>query len=110
MERKIPRIAMWVAIIAVYLNIGWALGTYYHNNIFNHPPQTVAQQVLSGAGHFLTNQTQQHTSLLEDQTVMMFFWPVMILLVVIGSWLGYALYWLLWLVFAGGIVKIFGVG
>jgi len=40
--------------LAAYLNIGWAIGTYYHNYITGHTPQTFWQTVWGGGWEFFS--------------------------------------------------------
>lgn len=116
MKRKILKGVLLVAIIAVYLNIGWALGTYYYYHISGQEPQTLVQKILSNP---LMREAPVN-SLLVNQLSMMLLWPLVIFLSLV-VWLLYALSsivslvvsgikWLFWLIFAGGIAKILGAG
>lgn len=111
MKRKAFKILLFVALAALYLNIGWTLGTYYHNHVLYNAPETIAQTIAKGAGSFLS--PSDISSLLYDQLLLMFVWPFITVLVA-GSWilagLFYVGYYLLWLVFGGGIAKLLGVG
>lgn len=95
-----------IAAVAVYLNIGWAIGAYHGAYIIGHAPQTFWQQVWAGWGGFLAGGLPAQP---WDQILIMFLWPLLVLLA-LGSWVVYGLYWLSWLIFAGGIAKLLGAG
>lgn len=104
-----PTRAVLIVIgVAIYLNIGWAIGTYYHYYIFGYEPQTFWQVVWRG-GYQTFSGVVSHT-LLFDQIFFMFFWTVVVGLSVPISWVVYAIHNLLWLAGAGGIAKLLGVG
>ena len=105
--KKFGKIAIVIALVAVYLNIGWAMGTYYHYNILGHEPQNFVQKIFCG-GWTVFSYAQKST-LLGDQIFGMLVWPIL-LLFSFGSWLCYGIYYFLWLIFAGGIAKLLGLG
>lgn len=93
--------------LAIYLNIGWAFGTYMHKNVLTHEPQTVYQYFWSGAGDFVTHHDIHDNY--QIQIHMMIIWPLTVV-IIIASWICYGIYYILWLIFAGGIAKLFGFG
>lgn len=118
-HRKLVRAVMFVVIAAIYLNIGWAIGTYYHNYIFGHTPQTFWQTVWKG-GYGSLNGGFGKESLLFDQIFLMLVWPMLGFLVP-TTWAVYAIHhfavlafhsmvFILWLIGAGGIAKLLGIG
>lgn len=118
MNNRVTRFVMILVVVAMYLNVGWAIGTYYHNYIFGHVPQTFWQTVWKGGYQYLTGGGNQ---LRSDQIIMMFSWPVLIGILVPISWAIYVIHhlamlayhfivFILWLVGAGGIAKLLGVG
>lgn len=97
---------LYVVFLALYLNIGWALGTYWHNRILCKVPQTFWQIVWSITS---PNNCREHT-LLMDQLVFMFSWPLLHLFFPLAGWLTYGAWLLLCLIFAGGLAKLLGIG
>lgn len=95
------KVLIAILILTVYLNIGWALGTYYHNDIFGHKPQTLTQKVLCGGGEFFAI-VASNSPLLTNQCTIMFFWPILLS--------GVLFTWVIWLIFAGGVAKLLGIG
>lgn len=119
-HRKLIRPIMFFVAAAIYLNIGWAIGTYYHAHIFSHAPETFWQVVWRG-GYGLINGGVVNDSLLASQIFLMFLWPAVVGALVPITWVIYALHRLavlvwhsivffLWLSGAGGIAKLLGVG
>ena len=104
------KVILVVVAVALYLNAGWALGTYYHNHVLYQSPQTVIQIIAKGGWEFFTG---TNCSLIKDQIVFMFCWPLLMIALVI-TWMVYLVvylaYQLLWLWFAGGIAKLLAVG
>lgn len=99
------KVLIAILILTVYLNIGWALGTYYHNDIFKQgvttqKPQTITQKSLCGGGEFFS--ICGGNTLLFDQVLMMFFWPFFLFIALLS--------WVIWLIFAGGVAKLLGIG
>ena len=129
MLKKIGRIFLLTGILAVYLNIGWAYGTYGHNHVFYNNPaaMTTFQRALAGPGHWVAppyvNEPAplaSRSTLLDNQIRFSITGPFVLALTLI-SWLGYGIYclgayafyaicWLLWLIFGGGIAKLLGAG
>ncbi len=106
-----------VVCLAVYLNIGWALGTYYHNNILTKKSSeltTFTQKALAGAflgeeyTFFWTKDlgNTKKDLLLRDQVCVSILWPLPVLCALI-LWVAKGI-WIF--VFTGGIAKLFGVG
>lgn len=115
---KLVRIVLIILfLLAAYLNIGWAIGTYYHNYIIGKTPQTFWQNVWSGG--FNLFETVNTDTLQKDQIFFMFVWPIALFIllswIVYGLWLfiyyyAFGVYCILWFIFAGGVAKLFGVG
>lgn len=105
---SVAKIVKIVVYVAVYLNIGWALGTYYHYNIMYQKPQTFIQTIAAGGWEFFSNFKTLY-SLITDQILWMLFWPLWICSIVV-TWILKGISYFLWLVFAGGIAKLLGVG
>ncbi|MDP3947449.1 MAG: hypothetical protein Q8Q41_02015 [bacterium] len=110
-----------LAVVAVYLNIGWAVGTYYFTYIIDGKrPRTFWQQVWAGWGGFMASPATIQLKPV-DQIFPMIVWPIIPVGFALGSWAVYGLYrlvwliwwglyWLFWLIFAGGIAKLLDVG
>lgn len=109
MNNRVTRFAMILVAGAIYLNVGWAIGTYYHNYIFGHEPQTFWQQVWSAKG-VVSNLPGNNTPvpLYHDQILFALFWPFQFCILLI-MWCFHAMEWCFWLFF-GGIAKLLGVG
>lgn len=117
-HRKLVRAVAIIVGVAVYLNIGWAIGTYYHNYIFGHTPQTFWQTVWKGGYPAIINTV--YDSPLYDQILSMFAWPLLGLISVLLWVVRFAqigTIYFVWLVsyifkliFAGGIAKLLGIG
>jgi hypothetical protein len=129
-HRKLVRAVTLIVIATIYLNIGWAYGTYTAMHLGSEMPQTtVLQKFLIGPNEVLT--AGPDPSLLVFQIIYMIVWPVSLgvaisawiiwLLVAVAAWTLWLVMWLLlslqWviisalkLVFAGGIAKLLGVG
>ena len=106
---KARRITLWTLIIviglAIYCNIGWALGTYaiVHSN---NPTGTLFETLLFGPQHVTTVNTAAPTAAVIS---FMLLWPIIVLFI-IAVWFFYGLYALAWFIFAGGIAKALGIG
>lgn len=116
---KLVRAVAIIVGVAIYLNIGWAIGTYYRNYIFGHTPQTFWQTVWTGGYPAIMN--TGNSSPLSDQIFLMVVWPLLAGVLVPFTWAVYAIYslvvlvwhaivYILWLAGAGGIAKLLGVG
>ncbi|MFY9461610.1 MAG: hypothetical protein WAP51_00210 [Candidatus Sungiibacteriota bacterium] len=98
--------ALFVAFLAIYLNIGWALGTYF-NGISGKPVETSWQKFWHGGFGGMVAEPITHP--LGSQIAAMFLWPVL-LLITVADWVFYGIYLILWLIFAGGLAKLVGLG
>lgn len=105
--KKALKVLIILAAIAIYLNIGWAYGTYSYNHLQHaHLGQpTLAQKILTGPNRIMA--VSATNTLLFVQTLSEFLWP-MLLALPLGAWAIYGIYLLLWLIFAGGIAKTIG--
>lgn len=121
-EKRKKKMAGWkkivlaVLILAVYLNIGWALGTYYHNSIFSKTPAelSIGQYIMAGWDGWFTKAA---CSMPTTQVIFSLFWPLVPVLVVLGSWCVagvcsacWGVYYALWFIFVGGGAKLLGLG
>lgn len=121
------KVVLWmvaVLALAVYLNIGWAFGTYMYNNVHYTVPKSFTAKVLAGPHSILSEPDtpeNKKPSPLVDQVALSIIWPVVIVIGPIVVWTIYAIcyivwlivygvYWTLWIVFAGGLAKLFGIG
>jgi len=112
------QVLKWVLIIVgltVYLNTGWALGTYHYNNVSHKSVESrnIFDKFLAGPGYRAhppgTAVEGHQVSLFRNQVTTSFIWPIVILMIT-SSWIIYFGYYLLWLIFAGGIAKLLGLG
>lgn len=110
-SRAIGGLIIIVVLLALYLNIGWVLGTYYHNHVLYQQPQTIAQTMAGGGWGYMSNvqSEREHYSLITNQIVFMLFWPLLMLFIA-GSWVFKGVCYILWLIFAGGVAKLLGLG
>ncbi len=124
-EKRKKKMAGWkkvvlaVIILAVYLNIGWALGTYYHNSIFQKTPAELSfgQHIIAGWGGDNTVFTKGECSMSVAQVLFSLFWPLVPVFLVLISWCAagiyyasWGVYYTLWFIFAGGGAKLLGLG
>ena len=118
---KIRNRLLTIVGVALYLNIGWAIGTYMYYNVDTKTPaeRSVLGNALAGPGNSLgtKNDKEQAQELargpLSTQIVCSLTWPFMILFLTI-FWTGYGIVLLLGfifnLIFVGGLAKLFGLG
>ncbi len=114
--KKAGKILVFVVLLTVYLNIGWGLGYYYHNNISTKTFESASWHAKLLGGHcvfFSKNETQikalKEKGPLTDAALASVFWPF-ILAFSILSWAGHFAFWTFKLIFAGGLFKlVFGV-
>lgn len=99
--------------LAVYLNIGWVIGTYNYDNIKVVNPSeidTAAEKFMAGPNILFNYGTLKHPdNKLGEQIVCSILWPIIILFIII-CWIFYGLYFLFFLIFVGGIAKLLGLG
>ncbi|MDP1629278.1 MAG: hypothetical protein Q8L57_01515 [bacterium] len=102
-----------LVLLTIYLNFGWVLGTYYHKHIYTQDPKnfSLSQHILTGGWDILARDSalKGERSLLYRQITFSLLWPIPLLAVVI-SWVAWIIYHFLWLIFAGGVAKIIGIG
>lgn len=105
--------------IAIYLNIGWLIGAYYHENVFGVSSNglTILGKVLAGGWVMTARVTGViRDDKLVDEILMSFLWPICIG-VVLASWLIFGICWFVFgiyrltifflkITFAGGIAKL----
>jgi len=117
--KKFLKWTLAILTLAVYLNIGWAFGTYYTNNVIYAEPDGFVAQIAAGGWAILSDadtysdvdklEQDKSDDLLLFQILFSTLWPI-VFLVIGGTWLTFGAWKLFWLLFAGGIAKSFGVG
>ena len=115
--RNLVKALLFVVGLAVYLNIGWVLGTYFHENVVYSAELKGPMAVfLAGPGKLSNHPTRpeaERKSMLTKQIGFSLLWPLMIMVISL-CWIVYGFgllfWWIVWLVFWGGIAKPFGVG
>lgn len=129
-HRKLVRVVLLVVAVAIYLNVGWAYGTYSAMHLGKEMSQaTILQKFLIGPDKVFS--VVPNPSLLAFQILYMIAWPLWLgitvlvwvwwLLVMVAAWMLRLVLLLvsdLWqivvfafrLLFAGGIAKLLGVG
>jgi len=113
---KVREVVVWVALLAIYLNIGWGLGYYYHHNIDTQRFESASWHAKLLAGHcvfFAKDETAAKEvgkhNLFMARVVCSFGWPFVLALSAI-SWIGHFAFWIFKLIFWGGLIKlIFGI-
>lgn len=112
MKKKLIKIFLVIIGITVYLDTGWALGTFYVSNVMGGVSCEKSSSVLickaaSGGWNFLNSgdPTPKDNFRIAAFSVL---WPLFITLSV-ASWAAYGLCQLLWFIFAGGVVKLIGL-
>lgn len=139
-RRKIAFSAFGILGLAVYLNIGWALGTYVYA-LEHAAPKTTFSKILTGPQEMFSSPGVKLPKI-GDQVLLSLGWPILVVLAA-GSWLVYGVFmlcfgvlllliwagveiwdllcwmglkmwmgftWLAWFVFWGGAAKLLGVG
>lgn len=114
---KVQTAKLWLVILgiiglAAYLNIGWAMGTYFYDNVDSPQAQTtMSAKILAGPEGWVSRDS--HKTKMQRQVVFSILWPLAIC-AIIGMWvlwtIGYIFVLFLWLIFAGGIAKLTGIG
>lgn len=91
--------------IAVYLNIGWFLGAYYHENIvgMSFNDLTIFGKIFAGPKAIMVEKRRGEK--LIDEVVLSIGWSLWIIIIMV-AWIIYGFYWFLWFIFAGGIIKL----
>ncbi len=121
--RRVLLSVMSILGVALYLNIGWAIGTYYHENVKYTIQKTTTAKIAAGGWAIYSRvEVEDKSSLQLEQVEFSLVWPAFVVMIgfswlafgawkllVFVWWLAYWLaYKLLWLVFAGGIAKLLG--
>ncbi len=105
--KKIGKILLLIAILAVYLNFGWMMGAYYADHGLPKAEQgvTTLGKFICGPNAWMSNESGSRLSWCVMSSIC---WPFG--MVICGvSWIVYGIYYLLWFIFAGGIVKTLGL-
>lgn len=112
MKKRTKRILAFTIGLPIYLNIGWAIETYCYNNVEYVEPSGLVAQFAAGGWGFVSDidtPEEGRVSLRVKQIIMSIIWPIF-LLVIVASWIIFIAVKLLWLFFAGGFAKLFGIG
>ena len=117
--KKFTKITLWIVVVAVYLNIGWAITSFIdHNVAYVDDPQGVVAEFFAGPENNFVEDSS--ANVIENDTgiyvIMSIMWPIFLFIVAI-CWFFWGVYsgvsWLvmklLWLIFAGGIAKLLGL-
>lgn len=112
MLKKIGKIVLWIALIVIYLNIGWGLGYYCHYNIDAKTFESASWQAKLLGGHCASFAKDKVAAEivggqgpLNSEILWSALWPLFLLLSFV-SWMGHIVVW----IFTGGLFKlIFGI-
>ena len=108
--------AMWLLALALYLNFGWYFVGYYEGHVICDYAKdgSTIEKILSSPRNLLYRGNKvdciEGKGITNDDSSHFFvssLWPILIIIGVFG-WLFYGIYIALWLIFAGGIVKLLG--
>lgn len=109
---KVAHILMIALCLGVYLNIGWHLGTYIHNNVFYTTPQTGGEKFWAGGWEAFSQPEmpmEDRGDLSSKQGLFSIFWPIYVFMVLL-TWAGFGLWTaggaILWCIFAGGLGEL----
>ncbi|MBU1178730.1 hypothetical protein KKB69_00060 [Patescibacteria group bacterium] len=93
-------------LLALYLNTGWAVGTFYHNNVLTKATEELSglAYVAAGASGFLAVGPRYSASLLMSQVIFSVCWPFFLALS-LGTWVVCGMYWILYFIFVGGLAN-----
>jgi len=122
--RKLCLIILWLFGITIYLNLGWTVITYMDNHVTTNCIRdgTLTEKILQGPHGLLDAKRSCGDYSLKNKSLVkiavLTVWPIHAAIPII-FWLlysgyvlvyavGWAAYKLLWLVFAGGVVKLLG--
>lgn len=106
------RWAKWVFLVvclAIYLNIGWAIGGYVYDNVAytdSSELQTMTAKFLAGPGQYFTNPDTPDTSegsrmsRTSKNFIYSLLWLPFIGMVIVT--------WIFWIAFLGGLAKLIG--
>jgi hypothetical protein len=117
---KAFKIILVFLIVAVYLNIGWGIGTHYYQNVayISNPEGFINKFLAGGWNVFNHPESSKNASLFFIQICYTTAWPIIIGAMAL-SWIAYGLWQLiviLWsgivllgkLIFAGGLIELIG--
>ncbi len=102
---KGQKIFVGIIALAVYLNVGWAIGSYWVS-LEGTVPQSLFGQFLAGPADVLNEEVVSIEKSNHQMWIFMYsiFW-ILDFVVLIIIWI---VYFILWLIFWGGIVKLLG--
>lgn len=114
--KKIRNGVIFTICLMLYLNIGWALGTYWNRVSTYEKPHNIVETFMQGGGKNWYCDAQSNPNCanpndeLANKVLSMFIWPIILVFFIGGSWIVWLFYKGLWLIFAGGLAKLFGIG
>ncbi|MFA6407452.1 MAG: hypothetical protein WCV80_01965 [Candidatus Paceibacterota bacterium] len=136
--KKIMEILFCIVILTVYLNIGWSVGTFVHDNLIQSDPakMNTPARILSGGWNILLLNPHEKTSheiAIENDRIPLsngehkdslgalrmissIFWPLFFIVSAL-SWIAYGIWYLVsflvsflaTFIFAGGLAELVGV-
>lgn len=110
-------VLLWAVYAALYFNFGWITANYYTYKlptIYKENPTLVAKIAAGGWGILALDAPMKEGEVGTEvsSALRVLLWPLVVVLSFI-SWflygLGGGLYWLLWVMFWGGGVKLLGL-
>ena len=111
--KKIGKILLLIAVLAVYLNFGWMMGAYFYDHAaLKTCPEKVTTfgKAMIGPNNIFIS--DGGVSKLKWCILSSFLWPVGVALSLV-NWIiygiYYGIYYALWFTFAGGIAKTLGL-
>lgn len=122
--KKAVKVTVIIALITIYFNIGWAIGSYLDRVQVTKTEQlTTFGKIVAGPDRFFLNYSERKGEL-KGPILASIFWPLVVIIFPIvsgGDWLVYGCYlggvwavfqiwagikFLLWFIFAGGAAKL----
>ncbi len=116
MLKKVRKWLVFVALLTVYLNIGWGLGHYAHYNMATKTFESASWHAKLLAGHCLilaedkvAAERAEKKSPIWIEIAVSALWPFVLLFSFV-SWVVHFAFWILRFIFAGGLFKlVFGI-
>lgn len=111
--KKTGLVLAWVLGIALYLNTGFAFTNYFDKHVMcpSERDGSVLEGILSGPKAVIVSKDCQKSDRAVHIAVMVFFsilWPTALVFIAV-LWFLYGFFFAVWLIFAGGIVKLLGL-
>ncbi len=100
-------VVLWIIGAAIYFNFGWMVMEYYDKGAAKPKLKPFAKIAAGPRQIFFSSDKWEAGKRLNpfEKAIVNICWPMIIGSVAL-SWIIYGLYWLFWLIFAGGIVKL----